>query len=245
MKADDWLMDSANPDPKVLWDYWWYNERLSLRKRYLFLAAVGGRVSPLMSEPACLRVVRACEEYADGVIDLGTLSALCRRAEEALEGSAERRAAAAAAHAFTHWLPDDGKLNESVEFAECAFGYAAAVRAGDLPADTSVEAWRALERYESFRAGCAAADREFAGYCRDVFGPNPFALPALVAGWRTGDVVGLARAIYADRSFGRLPLLADALMDAGCGDEQVLEHCRSEGPHVRGCWVVDLVLGQG
>ena len=57
-------------------------------------------------------------------------------------------------------------------------------------------------------------------------------------------MLGLARGIYEDRAFDRLPLLADALMDAGCADEQILAHCRSEGPHVRGCWVVDLVLGK-
>ena len=62
--------------------------------------------------------------------------------------------------------------------------------------------------------------------------------------WRTADAVGLARGMYEDRALDRLPLLADALMDAGCADEQVLGHCRSEGPHVRGCWVVDLVLGK-
>jgi hypothetical protein len=62
--------------------------------------------------------------------------------------------------------------------------------------------------------------------------------------WRTADAVGLARAIYEDRAFDRLPLLADALMDAGCEEEQVLGHCRGEGPHVRGCWVVDLILGK-
>jgi hypothetical protein len=60
--------------------------------------------------------------------------------------------------------------------------------------------------------------------------------------WRTADVLGLARGIYEDRAFDRLPLLADALMDAGCADEEILAHCRSDGPHVRGCWVVDLVL---
>jgi hypothetical protein len=62
--------------------------------------------------------------------------------------------------------------------------------------------------------------------------------------WRTSDTLGLARGIYEERAFDRMPLLADALMDAGCDDEQVLSHCRSEGPHVRGCWVVDLVLGK-
>jgi hypothetical protein len=56
-------------------------------------------------------------------------------------------------------------------------------------------------------------------------------------------VGGLARGIYEDLAFDRLPLLADALTDAGCDDEQVLAHCLSGAPHVRGCWVVDLALG--
>jgi hypothetical protein len=64
-----------------------------------------------------------------------------------------------------------------------------------------------------------------------------------LARWRTGDVVGLARGVYEDRAFDRLGLLADALQDAGCSDEQVLGHCRSDG-HVRGCWLIDLVLGK-
>jgi hypothetical protein len=52
------------------------------------------------------------------------------------------------------------------------------------------------------------------------------------------------RAIYADRAFDRLPLLADALEDAGCTDDELLGHLRAPGPHVRGCWAVDLVLGK-
>jgi hypothetical protein len=64
------------------------------------------------------------------------------------------------------------------------------------------------------------------------------------ARWHTSDVVGLARGIYEDDAFDRLPLLADALMDAGCADEDVLGHCRSAGPHVRGCWVVERSLGK-
>jgi hypothetical protein len=47
------------------------------------------------------------------------------------------------------------------------------------------------------------------------------------------------------RAFDRLPVLADALMDAGCDDEDILVHCRGEGPQVRGCWPVDLVLAKG
>jgi hypothetical protein len=78
---------------------------------------------------------------------------------------------------------------------------------------------------------------------RCIFG-NPFRPVAFDSRWRTEDVLGLARGIYEDRAFDRLPLLADALMDAGCDDQQVLGHCRSEGPHARGCWVVDLALGK-
>jgi hypothetical protein len=62
--------------------------------------------------------------------------------------------------------------------------------------------------------------------------------------WRTSDVIGVARGIYDERAFVRLPILADALMDAGCEDERIISHCRSKGPHVRGCWLVDLVLGK-
>jgi hypothetical protein len=78
---------------------------------------------------------------------------------------------------------------------------------------------------------------------REVVG-NPFSPVVFDPGWRTADVLGLARGIYEDRVFDRMPLLADALMDAGCDNEQVLAHCRSEGPHVRGCWAVDLVIGK-
>ncbi|QDU18833.1 hypothetical protein ETAA1_07290 [Urbifossiella limnaea] len=78
---------------------------------------------------------------------------------------------------------------------------------------------------------------------RDIFG-NPFHPVALDPAWRTEAVVGLARGAYEDRAFDRLPVLADALEDAGCADGAVLAHCRGPGPHVRGCWVVDLVLGK-
>jgi hypothetical protein len=80
--------------------------------------------------------------------------------------------------------------------------------------------------------------------CRDVFG-NPFRLAVLDAGchaWHGGTVARLAGAIYEERVFDRLPILADALEDAGCTDAEILSHCRSGGEHVRGCWVVDLLL---
>jgi hypothetical protein len=76
----------------------------------------------------------------------------------------------------------------------------------------------------------------------DIFG-NPFRPVTLVDRFRTPAVVGLAREMYDDRSFVRMPELADLLAAGGCDDESILAHCRGDGPHARGCWVVDLVLG--
>jgi hypothetical protein len=79
---------------------------------------------------------------------------------------------------------------------------------------------------------------------RDIFG-NPFRPVTADPQWLTPTVVTLAQTIYADRAFDRLPILADALEDAGCDEADILTHCRADEPHVRGCWVVDLVLGKG
>ncbi|VTR96240.1 Uncharacterized protein OS=Sorangium cellulosum (strain So ce56) GN=sce5710 PE=4 SV=1 [Gemmata massiliana] len=76
---------------------------------------------------------------------------------------------------------------------------------------------------------------------RDIFG-DPFRPVTLDPAWLTSTVVALAEGIYADRAFDRLPILADALEEAGCGDPGVLSHCRGPGTHVRGCWVVDTLL---
>jgi hypothetical protein len=85
-----------------------------------------------------------------------------------------------------------------------------------------------------------------ANLLRDIFG-NPFRPATLDPAWlRWNDdaIPKLAQAIYDERSFDRLPVLADALEDAGCTDAEILKHCRQPGPHVRGCWVVDLLLGK-
>jgi hypothetical protein len=76
-------------------------------------------------------------------------------------------------------------------------------------------------------------------------------LPPAVLAWNDGTVRRLAESIYEERQMpegtldaGRLAVLADALLDAGCGDEGLIAHCRSQGPHVRGCWAVDLLLAK-
>jgi hypothetical protein len=78
---------------------------------------------------------------------------------------------------------------------------------------------------------------------REVFG-NPFRPARPDPAWLTSDVLLLARGIAADRAFDRMPILADALQDAGCYDAGVLDHCRGAGDHVRGCWVIEALLGK-
>jgi hypothetical protein len=95
-----------------------------------------------------------------------------------------------------------------------------------LPVPAAVEAERATQ----------------AALLRCLFG-NPFRPVSLDPAWRTRTALALAQAIYDERDFAMLPVLADALEDAGCENGQVLAHCRQQGvPHVRGCWVVDLLL---
>jgi hypothetical protein len=72
---------------------------------------------------------------------------------------------------------------------------------------------------------------------------GPFLRPP-IASWRTDTALTLARQMYDARDFSAMPILADALQDAGCDSDDVLNHCRRPGPHVRGCWVCDLVLGK-
>ncbi|MBY0514739.1 MAG: hypothetical protein K2P78_12595, partial [Gemmataceae bacterium] len=95
-----------------------------------------------------------------------------------------------------------------------------------------------------------AGRKQLARLVREVAG-NPFKPPRFDPNWRTTAVVELARTIFAERAFDRMPVLADALLDADCDEETILRHCRGtelgvkEQPqHVRGCWVVELVLGR-
>ena len=99
------------------------------------------------------------------------------------------------------------------------------------------ELWKAIARER---------ERLFCALIRDIFG-NPFR-PAAVdpawLAWNDGAMRRIAQAIYEERAFDRMPRLADALEDAGCTVPDILDHCRSQAPHTRGCWVVDLVLGK-
>jgi hypothetical protein len=94
--------------------------------------------------------------------------------------------------------------------------------------------------FPAFEPAAVASQMEI---IHDIFG-NPFHPATLDPAWRTPSVVNLADAIYDNRAFDCMPLLAGALEEAGYRDAEVLEHCRGPRPHVRGCWVVDLILGK-
>jgi hypothetical protein len=86
---------------------------------------------------------------------------------------------------------------------------------------------------------------------RDIFGALPFRQTTVEPAWLTSNVVGIARAAYEERVLPsghlapvRLAVLADALEEAGCADRAILDHLRGPGPHVRGCWPVDLLTGR-
>jgi hypothetical protein len=99
---------------------------------------------------------------------------------------------------------------------------------------------------ESFVNGFYAVggdSSELSNLLRDIFG-NPFRPVTFPPEWRIDTVLTLAQQMYDGRDFSAMPILADALQDAGCDSDDILNHCRGDGPHVRGCWVVDLVLGK-
>jgi len=97
-----------------------------------------------------------------------------------------------------------------------------------------------------FAVKAARYDKNQTVRLRCIFG-NPFRPlpldPTWIA-WNDGTVSKIAQAIYDERAFDRMPILADALEDAGCTDRAILNHCRQPGEHVRGCWLVDLLLGK-
>jgi hypothetical protein len=78
---------------------------------------------------------------------------------------------------------------------------------------------------------------------RDTF-RYPDASSLFLSNWRTASVVGLARSMYDNNDFKAMPALFDAMLEAGCDDASILLHCRQSEPHVRGCWVIDLILRQ-
>ena len=151
---------------------------------------------------------------------------------------ARNRAAAVALASSAVWSCTKSKATQAaMAYREAAMARAHlnAAAGGPVPAGHQLGAWLPADATE------LAAQ---AALVRDIFG-NPFRPPvAFAPDWRTDTAMSLATQMYEAREFSAMPILADALQDAGCTDEHLLSHCRAPGEHVRGCWVVDLVLGK-
>jgi hypothetical protein len=115
-------------------------------------------------------------------------------------------------------------------------------RRWDITAYEQTELGLRLKRSKSAEARVEQA-KFHAGIIKDIFG-NPFRQLTLNNSWLTPTVVALSASIYEERAFDRMPILADALQDAGCDNEEILNHCRQPGEHVRGCFLVDWILGK-
>jgi hypothetical protein len=119
----------------------------------------------------------------------------------------------------------------------------AAMKVASLEVEEAISESAMAAAWGSLVHTISDAQRDQAALLHDIHG-NPFRPTEVDTLWLTSNVLDLSRTIYDERAFDRLPIVADALMDAGCTDEAILSHCRSPGPHVRGCWVVDILLGK-
>jgi hypothetical protein len=200
------------------------------RKLRLFAVGCCRRIWHLLTDERSQRTVELAERYADGCASedelwQGHLAARAALVEQPGEGvtpakDAAYTALAAAFHGRGAWHYTDIGPIGLIDAAGRAAVYSHCASAPEND-DFAVEI----------------------ALLRCTFG-NPFCPVTLDPAWLTSNVASLAQAIYDDRAFDRLPILADALEDAGCTDAAILEHCRGPGPHVRGCWVVDLLLNK-
>jgi hypothetical protein len=212
--------------------------KASKRKRRLFGCACCRRIWPLLTDERSRTAVTVAEGFADGLasgrdlVDAETAAKIAERDADWRPNGWRRTAASASACATSKHAADAVK----------AWRYVSWVVEWKRAADRNVTP----EDKDFHRILKEAEDEELAEQTpllRCIFG-NPFR-PVLVGpSWLTSTVVAIAEGIYADRAFDRLPILADALEDAGCDHADILAHCRGTGPHARGCWVVDLLLGK-
>jgi hypothetical protein len=237
MTEAEWL---ACDDPQPLARYLF--GCISPRKLRLWACACGREVLPCFANPLMGKVLDLFEGVAEGErsreAQQRPLSELQWAAEDE-QSVGFSRAVAGIAH--SQWIEMvngyEGHFALGLLHLASAKAYnvcpmAQAEGPTDLPADPT---W--LFTYST-------AQKKQSALARDIVG-NPFRSAAINRSWLTSDVVSLARGIYVARAFDRLPILADALQDAGCEHEDVLSHCRGSDPHVRGCWVLDAVLGKG
>jgi hypothetical protein len=127
--------------------------------------------------------------------------------------------------------------------AACVESNSQYYNAADMAYKTVLNCGRYAVQWTIPNSGQPAAE---ASIIRCILG-NPFRANTISPPWlfwHEGTISRIASAIYDVRAFDRLPILADALEEAGCTNADILNHCRQPGEHVRGCWVVDLLLGK-
>jgi len=236
MTEAQWL---ACDDPAALLEALRASDKTTERRLRLFACACVGRLWRLLIDDSSRNAVEVAERYADGLaseeeLDIardnirydpddyfGTVWCL------ALPRSAFTRPTVLRRYGV---VDCDGEPERLERICSSGCGY-------------PIEAASAVCRRVTARIGETAA-RVQAALLRDIFPfrAAPFAAtpPALLG----GTAVRLAQAIYEERAFDRLPILADALEESGCHDERILGHCRGGGEHVRGCFALDLLLGK-
>jgi hypothetical protein len=239
MTDAEWL---AATDPQPMLEY--LRGKASDRQLRLFGNACCRRIWTRLADRRSRSLVEASEQFVEGQVGVDALN---RTFEEA-----------ATAQEAAHWEGGDQDATEAVLGLRDGLILSQVVEgASESAAYGAVEeAWESIDnpqagggksRDEKYEDALEAGRRqEKAGevlVLRDIFG-NPFRPVTVDPAWLTSTVVQLARGIYDERAFDRLPILADALQDAGCDNPDVLGHCRGPGPHARGCWVVDLILGK-
>jgi hypothetical protein len=215
------------------------NRRASARKRRLFAVACCRRIWPLLDDEALRQTVLQAERLAEQPASREDW-ARCRR--PAIERAKQRRREGTSL-AFPYYAvlaAADAVAREAALGTANQAAWAVALARADQNRPQRDLTWAAI------RDAVHAAERQAqADLLRDVF--RPFAAPSVGPAWLAyngGAVAPLARAVYEEGRWQDLPVLADALEEAGCSDEAILGHLRGPGPHVRGCWVVDAILGR-
>ena len=243
MTEVEWL--EAN-DREAMLEY--LRKRGGERKLRLFAVACCRRISHLLNDKLSSQAVEVGEQHADG---LATDESL----EDARGNSSYASAEAHRLATDSGWSANTWIANAAANAAHGVCGHRENWLYDSRFFETPIWAARAtagpeVEHVLSDAAQLQAFENEQAVQCqllRDIFGPTPFKVVELdrtVLVWNNGTVAKMAHGIYDERAFDGLPVLADALEEAGCHDLDILTHCRQPGEHVRGCWVVDLVLGK-